>query len=145
MLHSALAGPTSKAAVVTLKNAFSENGPCLVNPDSSTTKLNLYSWTTHSNMLYIDQPIHIGFSYDTITKGKVGLLSGGIFPDGTPQDQMPTQDIYVDGLFASQNMATTANTTTNAARVLWKFMQAFMTEPRLKKYRRDSINVWSQS
>ncbi|KAJ7253703.1 alpha/beta-hydrolase [Mycena haematopus] len=46
---------------------FDENGPCTVNPDGKTTKLNPYSWNTISNMIYIDQPIGAGFSTGTGT------------------------------------------------------------------------------
>ncbi|KAN0094565.1 Alpha/Beta hydrolase fold [Tylopilus felleus] len=45
---------------------FQENGPCLVNADNSTS-LNPYSWNNLSNMIYIDQPIGVGFSYGTDT------------------------------------------------------------------------------
>jgi carboxypeptidase C (cathepsin A) len=44
---------------------FQENGPChFVNGDS-TPSLNPYSWNSYANMLYIDQPIGVGFSYGT--------------------------------------------------------------------------------
>ncbi|KIY70737.1 alpha/beta-hydrolase [Cylindrobasidium torrendii FP15055 ss-10] len=41
---------------------FTENGPCLVNNDSSSTRFNEYSWNNYTNMLYIDQPFGAGFS-----------------------------------------------------------------------------------
>lgn len=44
---------------------FEENGPChFVNGDS-TPSLNKNSWNNYANMLYIDQPIGVGFSYGT--------------------------------------------------------------------------------
>ncbi|KAF7311281.1 Carboxypeptidase S1 [Mycena kentingensis (nom. inval.)] len=46
---------------------FQENGPCSVNPDGRTTKLNPFSWNSISNMIYIDQPIGTGFSHGTDT------------------------------------------------------------------------------
>ena len=63
-----------------------EHGPCLVNNDTSTVRLNPQSWNQNSNMyalhplqtlriphlpshprLYIDQPIGAGFSYGSTT------------------------------------------------------------------------------
>jgi carboxypeptidase C (cathepsin A) len=44
---------------------FQENGPChFVNGDT-TPSLNPYSFNEFANMLYIDQPIGVGFSYGT--------------------------------------------------------------------------------
>ncbi|KAG8629467.1 hypothetical protein KVT40_003332 [Elsinoe batatas] len=44
---------------------FQENGPCQFVNGASTPSLNPYSWNTFANMLYIDQPIGVGFSYGT--------------------------------------------------------------------------------
>ncbi|KAL9601738.1 MAG: hypothetical protein Q9219_002349 [cf. Caloplaca sp. 3 TL-2023] len=44
---------------------FQENGPCHFVNGASTPSLNQYSWNTYANMLYIDQPIGVGFSYGT--------------------------------------------------------------------------------
>ncbi|KAI4249555.1 MAG: hypothetical protein LQ352_005587 [Teloschistes flavicans] len=44
---------------------FQENGPCHFVNGASTPSLNPYSWNSYANMLYIDQPIGVGFSYGT--------------------------------------------------------------------------------
>ncbi|KZF22774.1 putative carboxypeptidase S1 [Xylona heveae TC161] len=44
---------------------FQENGPCHFVDGSSTPSLNQYSFNNYANMLYIDQPIGVGFSYGT--------------------------------------------------------------------------------
>ncbi|KAI5115274.1 hypothetical protein M0805_001845 [Coniferiporia weirii] len=45
---------------------FQENGPCRINTDESTLSLNPYSWNNNANMLYIDQPIGVGYSHGTL-------------------------------------------------------------------------------
>ncbi|KAI0685440.1 alpha/beta-hydrolase [Cerioporus squamosus] len=55
-------GPGSSSMI----GLFQENGPCHVNPDNQTTYLNKHSWNNLSNVIYIDQPIGVGFSYGTI-------------------------------------------------------------------------------
>ncbi|KAK8063011.1 hypothetical protein PG997_015108 [Apiospora hydei] len=46
---------------------FQENGPCQFYNGSSTPSLNPYSFNNYANMLYIDQPIGVGFSYGNDT------------------------------------------------------------------------------
>ncbi|KAG6975117.1 hypothetical protein JG688_00002725 [Phytophthora aleatoria] len=41
---------------------FNENGPCRIQPDL-TTKVHPYSWTYEANMIWLDQPTSVGFSY----------------------------------------------------------------------------------
>eukprot|EP00756_Hemistasia_phaeocysticola_P018278 Hpha_TRINITY_DN15584_c1_g1::TRINITY_DN15584_c1_g1_i1::g.107419::m.107419 len=43
---------------------FVENGPYKVDSDQKVT-LNPYSWNSKANILYIDQPVGTGFSYDS--------------------------------------------------------------------------------
>jgi len=42
---------------------FTENGPCTVNQDGTSTSPNPNSWTDHANVMYIDQPAKTGYSY----------------------------------------------------------------------------------
>lgn len=44
---------------------FQENGPCHFVNGASMPSLNPYSFNEYANMLYVDQPIGVGFSYGT--------------------------------------------------------------------------------
>lgn len=40
-------------------------GPCHFVDGSSEPSLNEHSWNNYANMLYVDQPVGVGFSYGT--------------------------------------------------------------------------------
>lgn len=42
---------------------FQEHGPCRITNDTSKVVPNPMSWNSKVNMLYIDQPIGVGFSH----------------------------------------------------------------------------------
>lgn len=42
---------------------MSENGPCTPTPDGLDTVRNDYSWNSNSNIMWIDQPSGVGYSY----------------------------------------------------------------------------------
>lgn len=51
-------GPGSSSMV----GLFQENGPCRINNESTDVFLNKYSWNNNSHIMFIDQPIGVGFS-----------------------------------------------------------------------------------
>jgi cathepsin A (carboxypeptidase C) len=38
-------------------------GPCLINPHGNGTTYNPHTWSTLTNLLFVDQPAGVGFSY----------------------------------------------------------------------------------
>jgi len=109
---------------------FLEAGPCeVIALDNGTygTQSRMWGWDRSSNMLFIDQPNQVGFSYDVLTNGSVNLLQPGpiIYP---PQQALNGQANYtfLNGTFGSSNITSTANTTAIAANAIWHFLQVWM-------------------
>lgn len=60
-------GPGSSS----MRGLFQENGPCTIDSNGDVHS-NPYSWSNKSNMLYIDQPVGVGFSYSSPIQGELG-------------------------------------------------------------------------
>ncbi|KAJ3071080.1 hypothetical protein HDU98_005864 [Podochytrium sp. JEL0797] len=43
---------------------FMELGPCRVDPGGNSTSFNPHAWNTKANLLFLDQPVGVGFSYE---------------------------------------------------------------------------------
>ncbi|KAJ7637079.1 serine carboxypeptidase [Roridomyces roridus] len=52
-------GPGDSSAV----GLLFELGPCSIASEGRTTESNPYSWTNHANIIFLDQPVDVGFSY----------------------------------------------------------------------------------
>ena len=126
--------------------AMLENGPCHVNPDSNSTVLNKWSWNNKVNMLYIEQPVQVGFSYDVLKNGTLNQLTQewdvSPWKNGIPK---PNNTFEV-GTFSSMDMSKTANTTDNAGRALWHFLQVWLSEfPEYKPQKNNRLSLLTES
>lgn len=117
-------GPGSSSFTAIL----SENGPCWVNADSKTTRLNEWSWNTDVNMLYIDQPVQPGLSFDGLHNITYDLLydETTLLNDTSP---IPAQNAtFVVGTGPSGNENKTAIGSVAAAVHVWHFLQVWTRE-----------------
>ena len=82
-------------------------------------------------MLYIDQPVQVGYSYDSLTNVTASMsrkqfeewdFQPADFSDGVPEQNLT----FLTGTTGSQNMSRTANTTQHAAVALWHFAQTWV-------------------
>ncbi|KAI4592815.1 hypothetical protein KJ359_010448 [Pestalotiopsis sp. 9143b] len=121
---------------------FNENGPCEVvdaagEADWYNTVAREWGWDRASNMLFIDQPSQVGFSYDVPTNGSLDLLTNDISvpPAGRP-------GLFLNGTFSSGNVSSTANTTETAALAVYHLLQGFLvTFPQFNPPDGDSLGV----
>lgn len=110
---------------------FEEVGPCEVVslPDGSYgTQARMWGWDRSSNLLFIDQPTQVGFSFDTLRNGSKDLLGYGNVdypPTNVPAGQ--PDYTFLNGTFASGDFDLTANTTEIAASATWHFLQAWLS------------------
>ncbi|KAK3684819.1 carboxypeptidase S1 [Podospora appendiculata] len=128
------------------------NGPCIVQNDSNSTVSKPCSWSKVSNMLYLDQPVQTGYSFDgqAGVAGVMDMVTGNISPGAVSGGGNLTSRT---GTFASQDPARTANTTAFAMDAVECFLELWFQSGvtndilahRFGQYRRDGINIWSQS
>jgi hypothetical protein len=81
-------------------------------------------------MLYIDQPVQVGFSYDILVNGTINEIKSPFLVDVQKPSQSAPQNnaTILAGIFASQDNTTIANTTFIAAQANWYFLQTWIKE-----------------
>jgi carboxypeptidase C (cathepsin A) len=127
-----------------MSTLLQENGPCFVNEDSSSTYLNPWSWNNEVNMLYIDQQIQSGFSYDFLTNFTVDLSLGEITPADDVTDFPEQNSTFYVGTYASGSEEDTPTTTADSAPVFWYFVQAWLAEFPGYKTSNNKVSIWTE-
>lgn len=135
-------GPGSSSMIGLLQ----EHGPCKVRVDSNSTVLNEWSWNSEVNMLYIDQPVQTGFSYDTLQNGTIDY-QGNVEPlSASNTNNLPSMNYTARyGTFPSMIVNQTLNGSENAARSMWHFAQVWFQEFPQYKPNNDRISIWTES
>ncbi|KAK1518679.1 serine carboxypeptidase [Colletotrichum costaricense] len=125
-------GPGSSS----MPGLFNENGPCYINSDSNSTR--------PINMLYIDQPVQVGFSYDSLRNVTRNLL--GSTQTLNASSPIPAQNAtFQTGTLASGGRNTTSFGSRNAAIALWHFSQVWFQEFPGYHPNDDRISIATQS
>ncbi|POS75865.1 serine carboxypeptidase [Diaporthe helianthi] len=123
---------------------FNEHGPCYINRDSNSTTLRDWSWNDNVNMLYIDQPVQTGFSYDTLRNVTYDLF--GLTETLDPSDPIPAQNMtFLTATLASGDPNSTTVGTRNSAIALWHFSQVWFQEFPGYHPNDDRISIATQS
>lgn len=107
---------------------FVENGPCYVHSDSNSTYLSEYSWNNEVNMLFLDQPVQVGLSYDTLQNITNNLVTGDIEVLNDTSQAPEQNTTFLLGTYPSQDGNQTALGSVNAAKAAWHFLQTFTQE-----------------
>ncbi|KAJ5753870.1 uncharacterized protein N7511_008023 [Penicillium nucicola] len=125
-------GPGSDSLI----GLFEELGPCRINNESES-EINPHSWNEVSNMLFLSQPLGVGFSYAEKAPGTLNPVTG-VFEDA--------DFAGVDGRYPVIN-ATKIDTTNLAAIATWEVLQGFLGAlPKLdSKIKSKSFNLWTES
>lgn len=119
-------GPGSSSMI----GLFQEMGPCEIvelADGSYGTQPNVWGWDRSSNLLFIDQPTQVGFSYDQPVNVSHDLLYKYVVEPPMPlPKELPSWSL-LNGTLASGRRNNVENSTVIAARSAWHFLQGFLS------------------
>ncbi|KAM3504355.1 hypothetical protein MY11210_008387 [Beauveria gryllotalpidicola] len=129
-------GPGSSS----MNGLFKELGPCHIDYFGQPVD-NPHSWSRRSNLLFVDQPTHVGFSYSVPVPGTLDDKTRAVVP--LPDETCPPDDAETCGTFSLPYANLTSNSTANAAPNMWRTLQGFMGA--FPQYSRHGVHFVSQS
>jgi len=102
---------------------------------------NNYSWNNVSNMIYIDQPTQVGFSYSVPVNGYIDQDTG--YTVTVPGNVCPDYANGPCGTYDNGNYSETQNSTPSAAPNVWATLQGFMGA--FPQYSRNTTHLATES
>jgi carboxypeptidase D len=79
-------------------------------------------------MLYIDQPVGVGFSYTTLVNGTVDFITEQFMPLADPNYTPETNLTTVAATLNTPDLSRVVNTTATAAKMMYRFAQVWFQE-----------------
>ncbi|OJD35134.1 carboxypeptidase s1 [Diplodia corticola] len=125
-------GPGSDSMI----GLFQELGPCNITANL-TSSLNPHAWNEVSNLLFLSQPLGVGFSYSEEGIGSLNNVTGSFEPDNKGSDY---------GRYPVIN-ASAIDTTDLAAAAAYHVLQGFLSAlPSLdSEVKSKDFNLWTES
>lgn len=125
---------------------FEELGACRIDENLNTV-INPWSFSNVSNMLYISQPVGVGFSYQDTLIGSLSNMSGTVLSeDNTPEDSVSPLGRY--GILDSEDLAP-IGTSDEAASAGFEIVQAFISGMEqfdgVKAKKPKQFHIWGES
>ncbi|EXF80205.1 carboxypeptidase S1 [Colletotrichum fioriniae PJ7] len=119
-----------------MNGLFTEIGPCSIDAKGKVVD-NPNSWSTVSNLLFVDQPATVGFSFTNLVNGTVNPKTAEIVP------QQCTSADPMCGTYSSMDVSLTPNSTADAAKVFYQVMQGIMGA--FPQYAANGVHINGQS